>query len=165
MLTTAFDAALAGTGTQLRRSDGTATTLAVHRWSSDAGGEDRWLLDRCAGSVIDLGCGPGRLVEALLARGLPAMGVDVSVVAQQACRRRGVPMLRRDLFAPLPGEGRWRHVLLADGNIGIGGDPRRLLRRVAGLLRAGGPCSSRRPSVRRRSGGARPACSPPRAAR
>ena len=32
-------------------------------------------------------------------------------------------MLRRDLFAPLPGEGRWHHVLLADGNIGIGGDP------------------------------------------
>ena len=47
-------------------------------------------------------------------------------------------MLRRDLFRPLPGEGAWQHVLLADGNIGIGGDPLRLLRRAARLLRLGG---------------------------
>ena len=42
--------------------------------------------------------------------------------------------LHRDLFGPLPGEGRWRHVLLADGNVGIGGDPLALLRRCARLL-------------------------------
>ncbi|MGB6226176.1 MAG: SAM-dependent methyltransferase, partial [Pseudonocardiaceae bacterium] len=47
-------------------------------------------------------------------------------------------VLHRDVFATLPGEGRWHHVLLADGNIGIGGDPLRLLRRCAGLLRPGG---------------------------
>ena len=47
-------------------------------------------------------------------------------------------MVRRDLFGPLPGEGTWEHVLLADGNIGIGGDPLRLLRRAAQLLRPGG---------------------------
>jgi len=47
-------------------------------------------------------------------------------------------MLRRDLFRPLPGEGTWQHVLLADGNIGIGGDPQRLLQRAARLLRPGG---------------------------
>jgi hypothetical protein len=47
-------------------------------------------------------------------------------------------MVRRDLFGPLPGEGTWDHVLLADGNIGIGGDPLRLLRRAGRLLRAGG---------------------------
>ena len=47
-------------------------------------------------------------------------------------------MVRRDVFGPLPGEGTWRHVLLADGNIGIGGDPLRLLRRAARLLRPGG---------------------------
>ena len=47
-------------------------------------------------------------------------------------------MLRRDVFARVPGEGRWSHVLLADGNIGIGGDPLRLLERAAGLLAAGG---------------------------
>jgi hypothetical protein len=44
----------------------------------------------------------------------------------------------RDLFEPLPGEGRWHHVLLADGNVGIGGLPPQLLRRCAQLLRPGG---------------------------
>ena len=53
-------------------------------------------------------------------------------------RRRGGVALRRDVFDPLPGEGRWSHVLLVDGNIGIGGDPGVLLRRCAGLLRRGG---------------------------
>ena len=41
-------------------------------------------------------------------------------------------MLQRSVFETLPGEGRWRTVLLLDGNIGIGGDPVRLLRRCAG---------------------------------
>lgn len=47
-------------------------------------------------------------------------------------------MLHRDLFARLPGEGRWHHALLADGNIGIGGDPVLLLKRCAALVRPGG---------------------------
>ena len=34
--------------------------------------------------------------------------------------------------------GRWRSALLLDGNIGIGGDPAALLRRVASVLRPGG---------------------------
>jgi SAM-dependent methyltransferase len=120
------------------RADGAEVDLAVRRWRRAARGEDRWLLDRCTGPAIDLGCGPGRLVAALSARGVPALGVDVSAVAQRQCRRRGAPMVRRDVFGPLPGEGSWDHVLLADGNIGIGGDPLRLLSRAARLLRPGG---------------------------
>jgi hypothetical protein len=42
------------------------------------------------------------------------------------------------VFDPLPGRGRWGTVLLLDGNVGIGGDPCRLLRRVRSLLRLGG---------------------------
>jgi SAM-dependent methyltransferase len=138
VLTAGFDVAIAGGAARLVRSDGVEIDLPTHRWHRAAAGEDRWLLDRCRGSVIDLGCGPGRLVEALVAMGLRALGVDSSAVAQHACRRRGVPMLCRDLFDRLPDEGRWDHVLLADGNIGIGGDPLRLLRRAVRLLRPGG---------------------------
>jgi SAM-dependent methyltransferase len=134
----AFDRALAGGPAQLVRDDGVVVDLAVQRWRRTARGEDRWLLDRCMGPTIDLGCGPGRLVTALVARGVTALGVDVSAVALRECRRRGAPMLRRDLFRPLPGEGTWQHVLLADGNIGIGGHPLRLLQRAARLLRPGG---------------------------
>jgi SAM-dependent methyltransferase len=135
---TAFDAALSGAPTRLRRDDGVVIDLAVRRWRRTARGEDGWLLDRCTGPAVDLGCGPGRLVAALAARGVPALGVDISAVAERQCRRRGAPMVRGDLFRPLPGEGAWEHVILADGNVGIGGDPLRLLRRAARLLRVGG---------------------------
>lgn len=130
----AFDSALRGSPSRLRSTDGTEIALDVGRWSEDANGEDAWLLDRCTGPSIDLGCGPGRLVAALAARGLESLGVDHSRTAAAQCRRRGAAMVRRDVFEPLPGECRWGHVLLADGNIGIGGDPARLLARAAELL-------------------------------
>jgi SAM-dependent methyltransferase len=95
---------------------------------------DAGLLDRCTGPTLDVGCGPGRLAADLLARGHPALGIDVSAVAVGLAVRRGVPALRRDVFEPVPGQGRWRHLLLADGNIGIGGAPRRLLLRCRDLL-------------------------------
>lgn len=133
-----FDAALAGRRQRLVRGDGVVLPLAVQRWHDDADADDDWLLARCAGATLDLGCGPGRLVVALADRGVPALGVDVSVQAVQRCLERGAAVLHRDAFERLPGEGRWQHVVLADGNIGIGGDPERLLRRALGLLRPGG---------------------------
>jgi SAM-dependent methyltransferase len=106
----------------------------VQRWQDDADGDDGWLLERCLGATLDLGCGPGRLVVALADRGVPALGVDVSVQAVERCLQRGAAVLHRDAFERLPGEGRWEHVVLADGNIGIGGDPVALLRRCRDLL-------------------------------
>ncbi|MFD9359660.1 hypothetical protein [Streptomyces sp. NPDC060031] len=38
--------------------------------------------------------------------------------------------MSRSVFDPLPDEGRWGTALLIDGNIGIGGAPRRLPQRV-----------------------------------
>jgi hypothetical protein len=38
------------------------------------------------------------------------------------------------VFDPMPGEGSWDTVLLADGNIGIGGAPQALLQRAAELI-------------------------------
>jgi hypothetical protein len=73
------------------------------------------------------------LTAALAARGQPALGVDLSPGAVRLARHRGAPALRGDVFAPVPDEGRWARVLLADGNIGIGGDPVRLLRRCRAL--------------------------------
>ncbi|MCE3551797.1 SAM-dependent methyltransferase [Pseudonocardia sp. RS11V-5] len=133
-----FDSLLAGRTSGLVRDDGRPLPLEAARWRAAAGPDDAWLLDRCTGPTLDLGCGPGRLVAALAARGVPALGVDSSGVARALCRRRGAAMVHRDLFGPLPGERTWAHVLLADGNIGIGGDPVRLLARVATLLAVGG---------------------------
>lgn len=115
----------------------------VHRfdpaaWCGEAMPGDDALLLRCTGPTLDVGCGPGRLVAALTRAGRPALGIDISAAAVRLARRRGAAVLRRDVFDPLPGTGRWHHVMLADGNIGIGGDPAALLRRVTRLIAADG---------------------------
>lgn len=133
-----FDQALQGHPSWLDLPGTTPRELDVHRWQADAGAGDEILLDACTGATLDVGCGPGRLVAALLARGVQALGVDVSPVAVRRTTERGGVAIRRDVFDLLPGEGRWHHVLLADGNIGIGGDPAALLRRAGQLLRPSG---------------------------
>jgi SAM-dependent methyltransferase len=99
---------------------------------------DTGLLDRCEAETLDVGCGPGRLAGALTAERRRALGVDLSGQAVRFARRRGAPALHRNVFDPLPAEGHWRSVLLADGNIGIGGDPERLLRRCRALAAGDG---------------------------
>ncbi|MGW0699840.1 class I SAM-dependent methyltransferase [Streptomyces sp. NPDC002867] len=118
----------------LRRDDGWLLPLEVERWCADADTADESVLARCSGAVLDIGCGPGRLVTALAERGHRALGVDVSPAAVRRTVRRGGMALCRSVFEPLPGERRWTTALLVDGNIGIGGDPVALLRRTAGIL-------------------------------
>lgn len=122
----------------LRRSDGWLLPLDVERWCAVADAADLSALRRCEGSVLDIGCGPGRMVAALCARGHRAVGIDVSQAAVDLTRRLNGPALRRSVFDPLPGEGTWDTALLVDGNIGIGGDPSALLERAAELLVPGG---------------------------
>jgi SAM-dependent methyltransferase len=130
----AFEPGLLGRQCWLELASGERISLPIRRWWSAPEAGDRLLLRHCTGPTLDVGCGPGRLTAALAERGVVALGVDVSGVAVRLTLARGGVALRRDVFGRLPGEGRWRHVLLADGNIGIGGDPVRLLRRVAELV-------------------------------
>ncbi|MET9252727.1 class I SAM-dependent methyltransferase [Streptomyces sp. NPDC048182] len=122
----------------LRRADGWLLPLDVERWCAVADPVDLEVLDRCEGAVLDVGCGPGRLVAELAARGRTVLGIDVSEAAVARTVGLGGQSLRRSVFEPLPGEGRWGTVLLMDGNVGIGGDPRALLARAAALLHPGG---------------------------
>ncbi|OBI73587.1 methyltransferase domain-containing protein [Mycobacterium sp. E740] len=138
-----YDRALDGERCWIRHDDGEVRNLPVHRWIGGVhadGRFDRAVVELCEGPTIDLGCGPGRLVSELIRRGIPALGVDQSATAVGLARRNGAPVLRRDVFGQLPGTGRWQTVLLADGNVGLGGDPLRVLRRAAELLRQGGRC-------------------------
>ncbi|MGH3938424.1 MAG: methyltransferase domain-containing protein [Pseudonocardiaceae bacterium] len=130
-----FDGALCGDLHWLHLDDdGGPQRLSVTRWHGAPDPGDELMLGRCQGATLDIGCGPGRLTGALTTRGVIVLGVDISARAVQLTVRRGGVALRRDVFDPLPGQGSWDHALLADGNIGIGGDPRRLLRRVRQLL-------------------------------
>lgn len=139
-MTAGFDGAYARRGDVhwLVETGGRRTRLPLRRWHGQAEPAVRALVDRCTGPAVDVGCGPGRVAAELAARGLISFGLDTSAAAVRLTRRRGAAALRRNVFDPLPGEGRWANVLLVDGNIGIGGDPLILLRRCAQLLRAGG---------------------------
>lgn len=118
----------------LRYADGRTRALPAHIWTSNSHPGDAGLLERCTGPTLDVGCGPGRLTVALAARGVPVLGVDITPDIVQLARDRGALVLARSVFDRLPGTGRWSTALLADGNLGIGGDPLALLRRLAALL-------------------------------
>ncbi len=125
-------------GLILRDPHGSERHIDAASWCRARLPGDSGLLKRCSGPTLDIGCGPGRLVKALSRRGCSALGIDVSATAVRIARARGATALRRDVFGHLPGHGCWRHLLLADGNIGIGGDPVALLGRCRELLGPGG---------------------------
>ena len=118
--------------------DGQAPPFDIARWTSEADAVDLDLLYRCEGVILDVGCGPGRMAAAIAGLGRPVLGVDITGTSVDRTAAAGALALRRSVFDTLPGEGRWDTVLLADGNLGIGADPDRLLRRVRQLLRPGG---------------------------
>ncbi|SDD75635.1 methyltransferase domain-containing protein [Nocardioides lianchengensis] len=108
--------------------------LPVRDWTREADVDDLAMLALCTGPTVDVGCGPGRLTAALAQVGRIVLGIDVVPEAVGQTLRRGGSALHRDVFDPIPGEGRWESALLADGNVGIGGDPEALLRRVRELV-------------------------------
>ena len=123
---------------RVRYADGRCVVLPLHKWCGYPDDADREVLSRCAEPTLDVGCGPGRLVAALAAEGRQALGVDIARSAVQLARHAGAAVVRRSVFDALPAEGTWSTVLLIDGNIGIGGDPVKLLQRCHQLLVLGG---------------------------
>ena len=142
----AYEAGLAGAPCWVR-SGGGRRLLPLTRWAGDADGRDAQIVaavldGTTAGStVLDVGCGPGRLTAAIARHGagVAAAGVDSSPVAVALARARGAHVWHADVLQSLPmGVGQWDRILLADGNLGIGGDPVALLRRLRPLLTPGG---------------------------
>jgi SAM-dependent methyltransferase len=145
---TAYARALDGEPCAVLGDDGSVRQLPAPRWLDVADTADRALfVAPCSGPTLDVGCGPGRLLVALQQHGIAAHGIDVSAAAVARARARGASATRADvLVGPthgplrgsptdgLPDRQLWAHVLLADGNVGIGGHPVRLLARVRDLL-------------------------------
>jgi SAM-dependent methyltransferase len=119
---------------RLRVIDGRVIDLDVRRWMAGADEVDEAIIDRVVGPVLDVGCGPGRLVRALRRRGIDGLGVEVAPTAVALARLWGAPVVQRSIFDRLPSGGAWRSALLLDGSVGIGGDPVALLHRAAELL-------------------------------
>lgn len=118
----------------LTTEDGRTVPLDIRRYLAVSDEGDETALARCVGPVLDVGCGPGRMVSALAERGIPALGIDIAQVAIDLTLQRGALALPRDVFDRLPGEGRWNSVIVLDGNSGIGGDIDGLLTRLRTLL-------------------------------
>jgi len=123
---------------RLRYRDGRVRELNIDRWLGEADDVDRRLLSRVTGPVLDIGCGPGRHVEALELGSTEALGMDVSQEFVTLAQGYGRRVILQSVFDPVPGGSRWASALLLDGSIGIGGNPIALLRRAADLLLSGG---------------------------
>ena len=115
-------------------NDSGASAMNLSRWNDHADPTDLSLIAASTGAMLDVGCGPGRMVRAAMRFGLVALGIDVSPTAIEIAREGGLTVLERSVFDRLPREGAWATVLLVDGNIGIGGDASHLLERCGQLI-------------------------------
>lgn len=113
-------------------------TMDVSRWNADADQADLTLLARVTGPVLDIGCGPGRMVRAAMRLGMHALGLDVSAAAIAMAGALGGSYHQGSVFDSVPAEGIWQTALLVDGNVGIGGDIPALLARCRDLLAPSG---------------------------
>jgi SAM-dependent methyltransferase len=132
-----YEDALAGApeggGLHAVGEDGSRRPLPIGRWLGTPDAVEETVLARAVGPVLDIGCGAGRHVVALRRRGVRAVGVEVSPVAAAIARERGGEVIEASIFE-IATTSTWATALLLDGNIGIGGDASRLLRRAATLL-------------------------------
>lgn len=67
------------------------------------------------GSVLDIGCGDGLLLEQLKNKGLTVSGIDISSTAINICKERGLDCIHGDISEKLPFEDNsYDSVLLID---------------------------------------------------
>lgn len=127
----------------VERDDGFVSTSSiegyfapVRHWAT----AERRALRLARGPVLDVGCGAGRVALALQARGREVLGIDVSPLAVEVARRRGVRDARvLGVSAVDEHVGRFRTVVLYGNGFGLLGTPakaRRLLRRLLGVTTA-----------------------------
>ena len=76
-----LSAALRGHRCDVVGADEYPRPLPVHEWAGTADASDQVLLSHCVGRTLDVGCGPGRMGEALVAAGHEVLALDVAAEA------------------------------------------------------------------------------------
>ena len=93
------------------------------------------------GRVLDIGCGAGRVAIELQERGHEVLGIDVSPLAVEVARRRGVHDVRELAVTQVgPALGRFDTIVMFGNNCGLLGSHRRapwLLRRLKSVTSPG----------------------------
>lgn len=137
-----YERVLRGAASALTLRDAAAAgpgiPLDVSRFLGRPDAVERRLVRADRGPLLDIGCGPGRMLRAALRARRPALGIDISAASVAVASARGLIALHGSVFGAVPAEGAWTTALLLDGNIGIGGDPERLLARCGELLHPSG---------------------------
>jgi SAM-dependent methyltransferase len=83
-------------------------------------------LESVRGRVLDIGCGAGRVSLALQERGLEVTGVDISPLAIEVCKRRGLRDARVIPATRLSAKvGRFDTLVMMGNNFGLLANPRR----------------------------------------
>jgi SAM-dependent methyltransferase len=101
----------------------------------DMHGEADFVAERAPSSVLDAGCGTGRVAIELSRRGVPVVGVDRDRAMLAVARRRAphVPWIRADLAAPALARG--FDVVVLAGNVPLFTAPGTQAALVAGCAR------------------------------
>jgi SAM-dependent methyltransferase len=121
----------------VERDDGLVDTEALawyfagpRKWHAS----ERKALRYVRGRVLDVGCGVGRAALQLQERGHDVVATDISPLALEVCRRRGVRDARLLPFTRIDSSiGRFDTIVLFGNNFGLFANPRRarwMLRRL-----------------------------------
>jgi 2-polyprenyl-3-methyl-5-hydroxy-6-metoxy-1,4-benzoquinol methylase len=127
----------------IERSDGYVDVSAgAETYLSEPSNEQRLVADRAVGRVLDIGCGAGRFALYLERMGRDVVGIDVSPLAIEVCRRRGLKDARvmsvEEVDTSL---GKFDTVLMLGNNLALLGSARgakRILKRLSAVVVPGG---------------------------
>ncbi len=103
---------------------------------------ERAAMRHVRGRVLDVGCGAGRVALHLIERGHEVAGIDVSPLAIETCRLRGLAQVEvRSIVTIGRDLGTFDTIVMAGSNFGLFGSrerAHRLLRRMASITPATG---------------------------
>lgn len=128
----------------IERDDGFLGAMDAARYFAEPerwGQLDHWVCDRARGRVLDVGSGAGRHALYLQERGLEVVALDISPLAGEVCRRRGVRQVFTGTVMDLAaaGDGPFDSFLFMGNNLGLLGGAEQAPRLLAALAALAAP--------------------------